>query len=192
MPKKAAGERTLRIGTMIAAPTFAAVFALAAAGCSSSGGTSPIADPTYSPYAAPTTSDVVPSPTETYYDTSTYSDTSTYADTSTYGDTSTYANSYPTLPNSSPYATNTCFNGPYITSTTAINVDNMNEVDCSSSDAHYQVVKTILSSTDLNDCNNVDNAQYAFSEQDTDGYGVTTWSAVYCLIGLGSYANQSQ
>jgi hypothetical protein len=64
----------------------------------------------------------------------------------------------------------------------------MNEVDCGSSDAHYQVIQTFLESTDLSKCQDVDNSQYAFSEQDTDGYGNTTWEAVYCLIGLGSYA----
>ena len=95
---------------------------------------------------------------------------------------------YPTLPNATPYAADTCFNGPRITSTTPIDVYNMDEVSCSASDAHYKVVKTILESTDLDDCEDVDNAEYAFSETDTDGYGVTTWSAVYCLKGLGSYA----
>jgi hypothetical protein len=65
----------------------------------------------------------------------------------------------------------------------------MNEVDCSASDADYKVIKTITGSTDLNDCNDVDDAQYAFSEDDTDEYGVTVWSAVYCLVGLGSYAD---
>ena len=52
----------------------------------------------------------------------------------------------------------------------------------------FQVVKTILDSSDLDACDDVDDAEYAFSESDTDGYGVTSWSAVYCLVGLGSYA----
>lgn len=37
-------------------------------------------------------------------------------------------------------------------------------------------------------CDDVDGSQYAFSEEDTDGYGGTTWEATYCLVGLGSYS----
>jgi len=64
----------------------------------------------------------------------------------------------------------------------------MNEVDCDSSDAHYKVVQTFLETTDLDKCDDVDDAQYAFSEEDSDGYGITSWEAVYCLVGLGKYS----
>lgn len=205
MPNTAAGERALRIRRGVAASTFAAAaLTLVVAGCGG-GGVSPAAgaSPGRSSAASASstaTDDELTEPTDvdTEFDDETYlDDTDSYYDDETYDDDTyddpygedTYDSGlYPTLPNSTPYATDTCFNGPHITSTTAIDVYDMNEVDCSSSDAHYKVVKTILDSSDLDACDDVDDAEYAFSESDTDGYGVTSWSAVYCLVGLGSYA----
>ena len=187
MAKKAAGERTHRISRTIAASTVAAVVGLAVVGC----GTDDNGSPVYPATDTPTDTYTYVEPVDTY----TYTeptDTDTYTDTEP-TDTDTYTYTEPTdtstLPNSSPYLSGTCFNGPYITSTTPIDPGNMTEVDCNSSDAHYEDVQTFLDTTDLNQCNSVSNAQYAFSEQDTYG-DETTWEAVYCLVGLGSYANQ--
>jgi hypothetical protein len=209
MPRKAAGEHAVRIRRIVAASTFAAAVLALAAGCSGGGGSpvalgGPTATPAASsPSAAPSPA-ASPSPngelTEPPATTSTDDDDDpTNPDDSGTFDFSFSPGDYPTidpslllptfsLPNDTPYGDGTCFQGPKLTSTTPIDVNNMDEVDCSSSDADYKVIKTITGSTDLNDCNNVSDAEYAFSEQDTDGYGDTVWTAVYCLVGLGSYA----
>jgi hypothetical protein len=204
MPRKAAGEhalRTVRIPYIVAASTFAAAMLALAAGCSGgSVGSGPFAccADTGQPSASASPSPVA-SPSAAATATPADDDTTDPDDSDTF-DFSFSPGGYPTidpslllptfsLPNDSPYGDGTCFQGPKLTSTTPIDVNNMNEVDCSASDADYKVIKTITDSTDLNDCNDVDDAQYAFSEDDTDGYGVTLWSAVYCLIGLGSYAD---
>lgn len=203
MPRKAAGERALRIARTVAAATLAAAGLALVAGCGAGDG-SPIAfgagsgATTPAASAGPTAS---PSPngelTEPAATTATADDDATLPD-----DTGSFDFSFdpsyepsidpglllPTLPNDSPYGDGTCFEGPKVTSTTPIDVSNMDEVDCSSSDADYKVVQTILDTTDLNKCDNVSDAQYAFSESDSDGYGDPLWSAVYCLAGLGSYA----
>jgi hypothetical protein len=213
MPRKAAGEhalRTVRIPHILAASTFAAATLALAAGCTGGSG-SPIAfgggiasttpavsstSASPSPVASPSASDALTEPPATA---TPADDDATDPDDSDTFDFSFSPGGYPTidpslvlptfdLPNDSPYDDGTCFQGPKLTSTTPIDVNNMNEVDCSASDADYKVVKTITGTTDLNDCNNVSDAQYAFSEDDTD-YGVTLWSAVYCLVGLGSYAD---
>jgi hypothetical protein len=208
MPRKAAGEhalRTARIPYIVAASTFAAATLALAAGCSGgSVGSGPFAccADTASASVAPSAS-ASPSPVASPSAAATTApadDDTTDPDDSDTFDFSFSPGGYPSidpslllpsfsLPNDSPYGDGTCFQGPKLTSTTPIDVNNMNEVDCSASDADYKVIKTITGSTDLNDCNNVDDAQYAFSEDDTDGYGVTLWSAVYCLVGLGSYAD---
>lgn len=205
MPKNtAAGERTARIRLGVAASAcVATALTLLVAGCGEGGGASPWAEgsagssrslspsPAASATAATAPTDELTEPTDA--DTEFDDDTSLYDpypdDTDSFYDDYTWDSGlYPTLPNASPYQADTCFDGPHITSTTPIDVYDMNEVSCSSSDAHYKVVKTILDSTDLDACNDVDDAEYAFSESDTDEYGVTTWNAVYCLVGLGSYA----
>ena len=204
MPRKAAGERALRISRITAASTFAAATLALAAGCAggSGGGNSPIACCAYTggPTPAGSTGPAPsPSPNGQLTEPAATGDGDEGTDTAEPLFTFSYSPSLPaidpslllpsvSLPNDSPYGDGTCFDGPKLTSTTPITVNNMDEVACSSSDAHYKVVKTILDSTDLDDCNDVSNAQYAFSESDTDGYGVTTWTAVYCLVGLGSYA----
>ena len=218
MPRKAAGERALRISQtnrirrisrIAAASTFAAATLALAAGCSGGSGGAPVACCAYSGGTTPAASSgasaspaASPSPNGELTEppaTATAADTGDDTDTAAPLFTFSYSPSYPTidpsflmptfdLPNDTPYGDGTCFYGPKLTSTTPITVNNMDEVDCSASDADYKVVKTILDSTDLNGCNNVTDAQYAFSESDTDGYGVTLWSAVYCLEGLGSFA----
>ena len=211
MPRKAAGEhalRTARITYIVAASAFAAATLALAAGCSGgSVGSGPFAccaDTASAPVTSSTSASPSPvaSPSATANATTATpaDDDTTDPDDSDTFDFSFSPGDYPTLdpslllptfslPNDSPYGDGTCFQGPKLTSTTPIDVNNMNEVDCSASDADYKVIKTITGSTDLNDCNDVDDAQYAFSEDDTDGYGVTLWSAVYCLVGLGSYAD---
>ena len=212
MPRKAAGEhalRTVRLSRIAAASTFAGATLALAAGCSAGSGI-PTACCAYtgSPIVASTgiSPSPVPSPspngelTEPPATATTDDDETTPDDLGSFDLTFSYSPSFPTidpslllpsiaLPNDSPYGDGTCFQGPKLTSTTPIDVNNMDEVDCSASDADYKVIKTITGTTDLNDCNNVSDAQYAFSEQDTGVYGVTLWSAVYCLVGLGSYAD---
>jgi hypothetical protein len=206
MPRKAAGEhalRTARIPYIVAASTFAAATLALAAGCSGgSVGSGPLACCADTGQSVASSTSASPSPvaSPSAAATTPADDDTTDPDDSDTFDFSFSPGGYPTidptlllpsfsLPNDSPYGDGTCFQGPKLTSTTPIDVNNMNEVDCSASDADYKVIKTITDSTDLNDCNNVDDAQYAFSEDDTDGYGVTLWSAVYCLVGLGSYAD---
>ncbi|MEG3628911.1 LppU/SCO3897 family protein [Streptomyces poriticola] len=86
-----------------------------------------------------------------------------------------------------PYESGTCLNGSLPTSTTAQEVDDVDEVSCSASDAHYKVIETIPLTSDLSRCEDNPRTQYAFSSRYTLN-GATINEYVYCLIGLGSYA----
>ncbi|MFC8227664.1 hypothetical protein [Streptomyces sp. NPDC057287] len=86
-----------------------------------------------------------------------------------------------------PYESGTCLNGTLPDSTTAQEVSGVDEVSCSASDAHYQVIRTIPATSDMSRCDAEANTQYAFSHRYTLN-GATLNEYVYCLIGLGSYA----
>ncbi|WP_053654503.1 LppU/SCO3897 family protein [Streptomyces sp. MMG1121] len=99
-----------------------------------------------------------------------------------------YASPTPTpTPEASPYTSGTCLNGSLPDSTTAQSVSGVDEVSCSASDAHYQVIETIPLTTDMSRCSSNPRTQYAFSSRYTIN-GATINSYVYCLVGLGSYA----
>ncbi|MCG8966311.1 MULTISPECIES: LppU/SCO3897 family protein [Streptomyces] len=86
-----------------------------------------------------------------------------------------------------PYDSGTCLNGTLPDSTTAQEVDDVEEVDCSASDAHYQVIQTFPMTSDLSQCNSNSLTEYAFSYRYTlNGAAINEY--VYCLVGLGSYA----
>ncbi|MEU9303384.1 hypothetical protein [Streptomyces sp. NPDC048269] len=90
-------------------------------------------------------------------------------------------------PEPTPYDRGTCLNGSLPDSTTAQRVDDVDEVSCSASDAHYRVVETIPSTSELDRCNNNPKTQYAFSHRYTiNGRVISEY--VYCLVGIGSYA----
>jgi hypothetical protein len=125
--------------------------------------------------------DPTPSPTPTSTDTDSTSASGTYG-----GGTDTWTPPTPT-PTPTPYETGTCLNGTLPDSTTAQEVNDVTEVDCSSSDAHYRVIQTFNATTDLNECNSNPDTQYAFSSRTTLGGSVIN-EYVYCLVGLGSYA----
>ncbi|MDF3288103.1 LppU/SCO3897 family protein [Streptomyces silvisoli] len=112
---------------------------------------------------------------------SSYDDSGGATDTPTPGPTDT------STPTASPYRTGTCLNGTLPDSTTAQEVNDVSEVDCSSSDAHYRVIQTFYETTDLSRCDSNPGTQYAFSDKETWGGSVID-EYVYCLVGLGSYA----
>jgi hypothetical protein len=86
-----------------------------------------------------------------------------------------------------PYSSGTCLNGTLPDSTTAQEVSGVDEVSCSASDAHYQVIETIPLTSDMSRCDSNSRTQYAFSYTYTlNGTPINQY--VYCLIGLGSYA----
>ncbi|GGQ93322.1 hypothetical protein GCM10010216_64660 [Streptomyces flaveolus] len=86
-----------------------------------------------------------------------------------------------------PYDSGTCLNGTLPDSTTAQEVDDVEEVDCSASDAHYQVIQTFPMTSDLSQCNSNSRTEYAFSYRYTlNGAAINEY--VYCLVGLGPYA----
>ncbi|MEY9848234.1 hypothetical protein [Streptacidiphilus sp. MAP5-3] len=160
----------------------AALVLALATGCQSSSETDPYAGPTDTyapptdPYASPTDPNV--DPTDTYAD-----PTDTYAPP-----TDPYSPPADTTPPSpSPFDSGTCLNGTLPDSTTAQTVNDVNQVDCSASDAHYKVIQVFYETTDLSQCDNVSDTQYSFSSQETWN-GATINSYVYCLVGLGSYA----
>ncbi|MFD3611216.1 hypothetical protein ACFWXA_24675 [Streptomyces atroolivaceus] len=86
-----------------------------------------------------------------------------------------------------PYESGTCLNGTLPDSTTAQEVSGVDEVSCSASDAHYQVIETIPLTSDMSRCDANSRTQYALSYRYTLN-GATLNEYVYCLIGLGSYA----
>ncbi|MFJ8863586.1 hypothetical protein ACIRD8_34865 [Streptomyces sp. NPDC102451] len=86
-----------------------------------------------------------------------------------------------------PYENGTCLNGTLPDSTTAQEVSGVDEVSCSASDAHYQVIETFPFTSDMSRCDANSATQYAFSYSYTlNGAAINEY--VYCLIGLGSYA----
>ncbi|MEU7578739.1 hypothetical protein AB0B50_14155 [Streptomyces sp. NPDC041068] len=93
----------------------------------------------------------------------------------------------PSSPAPSPYEQGTCLNGTLPDSETAQEVSGVDEVSCSASDAHYRVIQTIPLTSDLSQCKNNSQTQYAFSYRYTLN-GSTVNEYVYCLVGLGSYA----
>ncbi|MFG2985175.1 hypothetical protein ACGFYQ_28600 [Streptomyces sp. NPDC048258] len=90
-------------------------------------------------------------------------------------------------PEPTPYDRGTCLNGSLPDSTTAQRVDDVEEVSCSASDAHYRVIESIPMTSDMDRCNDNPKTQYAFSHRYTiNGRVINEY--VYCLVGLGSYA----
>lgn len=89
-------------------------------------------------------------------------------------------------PTTSPFESGTCLDGTIPASTTPVKVD-VDVVPCSSSNAHYRVIRTFPGTTEMSRCESVPSTQYAYSSRSTWG-GRTMWEVVYCLIGLGSYA----
>ncbi|MFD0269954.1 hypothetical protein ACFVGY_25845 [Streptomyces sp. NPDC127106] len=90
-------------------------------------------------------------------------------------------------PEPSPYDEGTCLNGTLPDSTTATRVNNVDEVPCSASDAHYRVIQRFSFTSDMNRCDANPKTQYAFSHRYTRN-GVPINEYVYCLVGIGSYA----
>ncbi|MEW2577402.1 LppU/SCO3897 family protein [Streptomyces syringium] len=89
-------------------------------------------------------------------------------------------------PTASPFESGTCLDGTIPASTTPVKVD-VDVVPCSSSNAHYRVIRTFPGTTEMSKCESVPSTQYAYSSRSTWG-GRTMWEVVYCLVGLGSYA----
>ncbi|MFE2154655.1 LppU/SCO3897 family protein [Streptomyces lavendulae] len=128
-------------------------------------------------YAAPTTRDPYPTPTYTYAP-------------------STTRPTLPTLPAlplptteaaPTPFDKGTCLNGRLPDSETAQRVDDVKEVSCSASDAHYKVIQRFPFSSDMEQCKSNPDTEYAFSYRYTINGSVIN-QYVYCLIGLGSYS----
>lgn len=93
----------------------------------------------------------------------------------------------PTSQAPTPFRSGTCLNGTLPDSTTAQEVNDVEEVSCSASDAHYEVIQTIPMTSEMSRCNDNPKTQYAFSYRYTLN-GSTINEYVYCLIGLGPYA----
>ncbi|MFG2875315.1 hypothetical protein ACGFYU_09955 [Streptomyces sp. NPDC048337] len=87
----------------------------------------------------------------------------------------------------SPYDKGTCLNGTLPDSETAQRVDNVEEVSCSASDAHYRVIASIPMTSDMNRCDDYPKTEYAFSHRYTLNGSVIN-QYVYCLVGIGSYS----
>ena len=83
----------------------------------------------------------------------------------------------------------TCLSGKLPDSTTAVAVgDDVKEVPCFESGAHYKVIQTFPGTADLSVCDKNPDTQFEFSSEQTTNGGITSTEYVYCLIGLGSYA----
>ncbi|MEU7072556.1 hypothetical protein AB0B30_12090 [Streptomyces narbonensis] len=93
----------------------------------------------------------------------------------------------PTEEKPDPYDKGTCLNGQLPDSETAQTVDDVEEVPCSASDAHYKVIQTFPFTSDMSRCDSNPKTQYAFSHRYTMN-GAVVSQYVYCLVGLGSYA----
>jgi hypothetical protein len=148
----------------------AAVLALSVTGCGSTDNDAPDAAPPVSsvPYETATEDPYTEDPVAD----DPYADDDPYATESAAPD---------------PYDSGTCLNGTLPDSTTAQEVDDVEEVDCSASDAHYQVIQTFPMTSDLSQCNSNSRTEYAFSYRYTlNGAAINEY--VYCLVGLGSYA----
>ncbi|MFI9065214.1 hypothetical protein ACIGQE_25655 [Streptomyces sp. NPDC053429] len=130
-------------------------------------------DPTYSSYSPE------PLPTGTSYTSGSDSGSSVPA--------YPYPTAAPTTADPSPFDTGTCLNGQLPDSTTAQRVDDVEEVSCSASDAHYKVIQRFGFTSDLHRCDDTPRTEYAFSYRYTlNGTPINEY--VYCLIGLGSYS----
>ncbi|MFH8502725.1 LppU/SCO3897 family protein [Streptomyces flaveolus] len=158
----------------------AAVLALSVTGCGSTDNDAPDAAPPVSsvPYETATEDPYTEDPaTEDPYTEDPAAD-DPYADDDPYATESAAPD---------PYDSGTCLNGTLPDSTTAQEVDDVEEVDCSASDAHYQVIQTFPMTSDLSQCNSNSRTEYAFSYRYTlNGAAINEY--VYCLVGLGSYA----
>ncbi|MFD3545507.1 hypothetical protein ACFWUW_07780 [Streptomyces sp. NPDC058655] len=97
------------------------------------------------------------------------------------------ATTAPTSAAPSPYDKGTCLNGTLPDSTTPQRVNDVDEVPCSASDAHYRVIESIPFTSDMNRCDAYPKTEYAFSYRYTLNGSVIN-QYVYCLVGLGSYA----
>ncbi|WP_058041854.1 LppU/SCO3897 family protein [Streptomyces roseifaciens] len=87
-----------------------------------------------------------------------------------------------------PHDLGTCLDGESVPpSAGTVSVDPFRVVSCSSPKAHYRVVQTFHGTRDRSRCKSVAESQYAYSSWSSRG-GRTLWEAVYCLVGLGSYA----
>ncbi|MFJ4775357.1 hypothetical protein [Streptomyces sp. NPDC088762] len=99
-----------------------------------------------------------------------------------------YSPTYPAAPaEPTPYDRGTCLNGTLPDSTTAQRVDDVEEVSCSASDAHYRVIGSIPMTSDMDRCDDYPKTEYAFSHRYTLN-GAVINEYVYCLVGLGSYS----
>ncbi len=90
-------------------------------------------------------------------------------------------------PAPTPYDKGTCLNGTLPDSTTAQRVNDVDEVSCTASNAHYRVIERFSLTSDLHQCDNNPKTEYAFSARYTRG-GTVINEYVYCLVGIGSYA----
>ncbi|WP_269858983.1 LppU/SCO3897 family protein [Streptomyces sp. RPT161] len=183
-PKRSGAAALLALGTV------GVVMFIGVPSCGSgspSGATNPVAAASNSyDDSGGATDTPTPGPT----DTSTASDAGTGSNSGTDSGTGsgTYGGTHTaSTPTASPYRTGTCLNGTLPDSTTAQEVNDVSEVDCSSSDAHYRVIQTFYETTDLSRCESNSATQYAFSDKETWGGSVIN-EYVYCLVGLGSYA----
>ncbi|MEU1819392.1 hypothetical protein ABZ543_30055 [Streptomyces roseifaciens] len=87
-----------------------------------------------------------------------------------------------------PHDLGTCLDGESVPpSAGTVSVDPFRVVSCSSPKANYRVVETFHGTRDRSKCKSVAESQYAYSSWSSRG-GHTLWEAVYCLVGLGSYA----
>ncbi|MET3984569.1 hypothetical protein [Streptomyces sp. PvR034] len=86
-----------------------------------------------------------------------------------------------------PFDRGTCLNGKLPDSTTAQRVDDVREVPCSASDAHYKVIESFPGTSDMNRCKANPKTEYGFSYTYSRG-AITLNQYVYCLVGIGSYA----
>lgn len=88
----------------------------------------------------------------------------------------------------SPFDRGTCLSGTLPDSTTAQRVDDdVKEISCSSSEAHYRVIGSIPMTSDMDRCDDYPKTEYAFSHRYTIN-GAVINEYVYCLVGIGSYA----
>ncbi|MFK0217404.1 hypothetical protein ACIQWN_04335 [Streptomyces vinaceus] len=139
--------------------------------------------PTYSSWS-PT-----PLPTGTSYTSGTSTGTGSDSGSGSGSGSVPYPSTAPTAaaPAPSPFDAGTCLNGQLPDSTTAQRVEDVNEVSCSASDAHYKVIQRFGFTSDLHSCDANPRTEYAFSYRYTlNGTPINQY--VYCLVGLGSYA----
>ncbi|WP_424210609.1 LppU/SCO3897 family protein [Streptomyces sp. BI20] len=94
----------------------------------------------------------------------------------------------PETPAVRPFTRDTCLSGELPNSTTAQRVDDdVKEVSCSSSEAHYRVIGSIPMTSDMDRCDEYPRTEYGFSSRYTMG-GTVINEYVYCLVGIGSYS----